>query len=291
MMIRARSLALVLLASAGNAVCMAAQPAEAAHDLIRDVVFNELRDHQQHGYWQYQVQKKTPQQTLLQEEIETNTGRVNRLIATNGVPLNARQQQQENERLVHLLNDRGQQAKLKQQYDEDERHIGSMMRLLPDAFLYQYDGAEGDQMRLRFQPNPAFKPPTYEGRIFHSMAGMVWVSMREKRLARLRGQLIENVDFGYGLLGRLYKGGTFEMERREVSAGNWKTYVLDVHISGHVILLKSIGKDQREVRTEFRPVPAGLNVAQAAALLDETVAKNERGPAHMQPIALRSGAH
>jgi hypothetical protein len=291
MMIRTRSLALVLLASAGTAVCMAAQPAEAAHDLIRDVVFNELRDHQQHGYWQYQVQKKTAQQTLLQEEIETNTGRVNRLIATNGVPLNARQQQQENERLVHLLNDRSQQAKLKQQYDEDERHIGSMMRLLPDAFLYQYDGAEGDQMRLRFQPNPAFKPPTYEARIFHCMAGMVWVSMREKRLARLRGQLIENVDFGYGLLGRLYKGGTFEMERREVTPGNWKTHVLDVHISGHVILLRSIGKDQREVRTEFHPVPAGLNVAQAAALLDETVARNEHRPARMEPIALRSGTH
>jgi hypothetical protein len=287
MTILARIFALAILAV--PATVYAAQPAEAPHDLIREVVFNELREHQHHSFWQYNVVKRTSQQTLLQEEVETSEGRVNRVVAINGATLSPREEQQEDDRLTRLLHDRGQQAKLKQQYDEDERHIGSMMSLLPDAFVYQYDGTEGEETRLRFVPNPAFRPPTYEARIFHSMAGTVWVNGREKRLARLKGQLISNVDFGYGLLGRVDKGGTFEMERHEVAPGIWKTRVVEVHISGHVILLKCIGKDQREVRSDFRPVPADLNVASAEALLEHTVAHNQLA-SHMQPVALQNPA-
>ncbi len=103
------------------------------------------------------------------------------------------------------------------------------------------------------------------------MAGTVWINAREKRLSRLEGQLVANVDFGYGLLGRLDKGGSFEMERVEVVPGNWKTRVLDVHITGHVILLKSIGKDQTERRSDFRQVPANLTLEAAEAMLEESV--------------------
>ena len=289
MMIAARILALAILAA--QVTAYAATPAEAPQNLIREVVFNELREHQHHGFWQYSVVKKTGQQTLQQEEVETAGGRVNRVVAINGSSLNPREQEQEDDRLFHLLHDRGQQARLKQQYDEDERHIGSMMSLLPEAFLYQYDGSEGDEVRLRFLPNPSFRPPTCEARVFHSMAGTVWVNLSQKRLARLQGQLVENVDFGYGLLGRINKGGTFEMERREVSLGIWKTQLLDVHISGHVIMLKCVGKDQREVRSDFRPVPADLNVASAEALLGRAVAGNRPpAPAHMQPFVLQNHA-
>ena len=57
------------------------------------------------------------------------------------------------------------------------------------------------------------------------------------------------------------------MQRLEVTTGNWKTRVLDVHITGHVILLKSIGKDQDELRSEFRQVPGDLDLQHAEVLL------------------------
>ncbi len=38
------------------------------------------------------------------------------------------------------------------------------------------------------------------------MSGDLWVNIRTKRLARLDGHLEENVDFGFGILGRLRKG-------------------------------------------------------------------------------------
>jgi hypothetical protein len=246
-------------------------PAESPRQLIKDVVFNELNDHRNHGYFEYQDTKRTGQQTTLKAEVETSTGRINRVLAEGGKPLTPEQQGQETRRLEALLQDSGQQQKLLRDYQGDEDRIARIVGLMPEGFIYQYDGIEGDDIRLKYRPNPDFKPPTYEARVFHGMAGMVWINAKEKRLSRLQGQLVANVDFGYGLLGRLDKGGSFDMERVEVVPGNWKTTVLDVHITGHLVLLKSIGKDQAELRTDFRQVPANLTLEGAEAMLEESV--------------------
>ena len=262
-------------------------PAESPRQLIKDVVFNELTDHERHGYFEYLDNKRTGQQTTLKAEVETRAGRIHRVLAEGGKPLSPEQQEQETLRLEALLQDSGQQQKLLRDYQGDEDRIARIVGLMPEGFIYQYDGVEGDDIRLKYQPNPDFKPPTYEARVFHGMAGTVWINAKEKRLSRLQGQLVANVDFGYGLLGRLDKGGSFDMERVEVVPGNWKTRVLDVHITGHVVLLKSIGKDQTELRTDFRQVPANLTLEGAEAMLEESVpptatrsARLEGGPSN-----------
>ena len=261
-------------------------PAESPQQLIKDVIFNELTDHRRHGYFEYLDTKRTGQQTTLKAEVETSTGRIQRLLAEGGKPLSPEQQEQETRRLEALLQDSGQQQKLLRDYQGDEDRIARIVGLMPEGFIYQYDGVEGDDIRLKYRPNPDFKPPTYEARVFHGMAGTVWINAKEKRLSRLQGQLVANVDFGDGLLGRLDKGGSFDMERVEVVRGNWKTRVLDVHITGHVVLLKSIGKDQTELRTDFRQVPANLTLEGAEAMLEKSVpptaprsARLEGGPA------------
>jgi hypothetical protein len=89
-------------------------------------------------------------------------------------------------------------------------------------------------------------------------------------MARLDGRLADNVDFGFGLLGRLEKGGWFRMQRTQVSATEWKTERLEVHLSGHAVLFKSIGRETSEVRGGFVAVPSGINLAQGIRILDET---------------------
>jgi hypothetical protein len=141
--------------------------------------------------------------------------------------------------------------------------------LLPNAFLFEYIGEENGCYQLRFHPNPAFPAHSIEERIFHAMSGELWVDARSKRLARLDGHLEENVDFGFGILGRLYKGGWFQLQRVQVSATDWKTQRLEVHMSGRALLFKSIARETNEKRGGFVPVPAGLNLAQGMALLDQ----------------------
>ena len=261
---------------------------ESPQQLIKDVVYNELADHQRHGFFEYLDTVRTGQETIVKAEVETRAGRVRRILAADGKPLSGDQQQEQSRQLEALLKDPGQQQKLLRDYQGDEDRIARIIGLMPAGFLYRYDGVDGENVRLRYEPNPDFKPPSYEARVFHGMAGTVWINAREKRLSRLEGELIANVDFGYGLLGRLNKGGSFEMARTEASPGNWKTRVLNVHITGHVVLLKSIGKDQQESRSNFHQVPATLTLRQAENLLDQAVRSNEAESAFLEPTGLRA---
>jgi hypothetical protein len=244
--------------------------------LIRDTVYNEMNDHERHGYWQYSIQKKTANELDLLEQVETANGPVHRLIAVNGAPLSADRRREEENRLHELLTDPSKQRKIYEQYADDEKRIGRIMQLLPVAFLYEYEATEGENYRLAFRPNPAFHPPTIEARVFHAMEGKVYVNMRWKRLARLDGHLVENIDFGYGILGRLYKGGWFNLERGQVSQSEWKTHVLEVHVAGRAILFKTLAKESREERSSFHEVPRDTSLVEAKRMLDAEYASNGR---------------
>ncbi len=237
--------------------------------LVREVVYNELHDHQRHGWWRYWIEKRSQKQTLLEEQVETEDGPITRTLLLNGRPLNAAQQQQENARLEELLNSPGERAGLKQAYAADEQRIGRIVALLPEAFLYRDMGEENGCRHLSFRPNPGFPPHSIEARIFHAMTGDLWIDSRMKRLARLSGRLDENVDFGFGILGRLYKGGWFDLSRIEVSPTDWKTERLEIHMSGRAMFFKSIARETSEVRGGFSAVPPAMTLAQGMNLLED----------------------
>src|ERR1035437_2494345 len=99
------------------------------------------------------------------------------------------------------------------------------------------------------------------------MAGTILVDPQQKRLAHLNGRLVGNVNFGFGILGRLAKGGTFEIERTQVSSSHWKTQLVDIQVSGRMLLFKTVSKQQRETRSDFELAPKDLDVRQAEDLL------------------------
>jgi len=239
--------------------------------LVREVVYNELHDHDTHGYWRYWIERRTAKATLMQEQVETAEGPIQRLELANGRPLDEAARADEDRRLEHLLNSPSEQAQHRKEYAEDERRIGRILALLPEAFLYEPAVVEGGNYHLRFRPNPDYPVHTIESRIFHAMAGDLWISVQSKHLVKLEGKLQENVDFGYGLLGRLYKDGWFRLERTRATnaAGqtDWKTERLEVHMQGRAMLFKTIARETSEVRSGFRAVPQGLTLQQAASLM------------------------
>jgi hypothetical protein len=155
-------------------------------------------------------------------------------------------------------------------YEKDEQRLERLMALLPDAFICDYDGEDGGNIRLTFRPNPLFNPPTFEARIFHGLAGQMWIDPQHMRLVALKGELIDRVEFGYVLLGHINKGGVFAIHRQRVSPTHWKTASIDVHVLGRVLLFKTLNKEQHEVRSGFRAVPERITLEQAHALLKET---------------------
>jgi hypothetical protein len=266
MKLRQLTIALVLV------VCIAAPARDRssplpAGDLIHEVVANELTDRVQQRMWIYLIDKREGKQILTEEQVDTKDGPLYRVLAIDGTPLTTEQRQQDNARMDRLLHDPGRQLKFKQGRDEDEQKLENLMRLMPEAFLYDYDGVEGNLVRLKFRPDPNYTPPTYEARVAHTLAGTILIDSRQKRLAKLSGQLIDRVEFGYGLLGHIDSGGTIEIRRVQVGPLQWKTSLINIQLSGRLVFFKTISRQEYETRSDFREVSGDLNLLEASRLL------------------------
>ena len=253
-----------------GACCAPAEQPTTAQQLVRDVVNNELHDHDTHGYWRYWIEKHSPNATRLEEQVETGDGPIARLVATNGRLLDTHGRQAEQARLENLANSPLERAGHRQAYAEDEERLAAVFQMLSsNAFLYTFAGDEENCHHLLFRPNPDFAPHTLRGRVFHAMSGELWIDARTTRLVRLEGKLDSNIDIGFGLLGRINKGGWFRLQRVQVSPTEWKTAKLEVHLSGRAMLFDTISRDTSETRSGFAAVPAGLNLEQGMRILEQ----------------------
>jgi hypothetical protein len=237
-----------------------------AGELVDEVVANELADREKQRKWLCMIEKRAGKQTLTQVQVETKDGPLFRLLAIDGTMLNSTQRQQDDARIGRLMKDPKSLLKLKQAQEEDETKLEKIIGLLPEAFVYEYDGTEGNLLRVKFHPNPAYNPPTYEARVVHSLAGTILIDADQKRLAKVAGQLVSRVEFGYGLLGRI-DNGTVELGRVPVGPQLWKTAFINIHFSGRVAIFKTISKEQYERRSDFRAVSSDLSLSDAKELL------------------------
>ena len=101
------------------------------------------------------------------------------------------------------------------------------------------------------------------------MQGTMVVNTKENRIKSLKGTLIHNVDFGFGLFGRLQKGGTFNIERESIGPHVWEITQTHIHIHGHALIFKSIDVQQDEVTSDYKPSPQGVTLAEAEKMLND----------------------
>jgi hypothetical protein len=263
------------LAPAGARLAQAAAPeagnSAATEDtgrLVREVVYNELHDHAQHGYFRYWIERNLPGGTSLEEQVETASGPVTRTLEWNGRPLQGRQAEQEQARLNQLRDSPSEQAQRRAAFEQDEERIGKILALLPEAFVYRDEGIADGVRRLHFTPNPNYTARGVEARVFHCLSGELWIDLRTRRMRQLEGHLDQNVEFGFGLLARVDKGSWFRMVRAPVNASEWKTEQFELHISGRALMLKTLARNTSEERGGFAAVPARMSLAQGLQFLD-----------------------
>ena len=98
------------------------------------------------------------------------------------------------------------------------------------------------------------------------MTGEIWIDPAHQRVVRLEGHLQQDVDFGWGILGRLNKGGWIVIEQADVGGGQWRIVHFQMAMSGRVVFKNRIF-DTTEERPQFAPLPAGLDYQQAIEML------------------------
>jgi hypothetical protein len=93
-----------------------------------------------------------------------------------------------------------------------------------NAFIFTYLGREtrGNHALSKFHldPNPNYKPTTRSASLFSKVTGTVWLDDASGEMARIEGELTDDISFGL-FLGKLYKGSRFMQERYELVPGIW----------------------------------------------------------------------
>jgi hypothetical protein len=235
--------------------------AQDAQQIATQAVRTELcADAADHTLWIYYDDDRKPDSSLKQWVAETPAGTLSRVLERDGQSFDEATQR---DGMNSFIGDSSAQARQRKADRHDDGQATEMLGMLPTAFLWSTVSSQGGRTLLHFTPNPGFHPPTWESRVFAAMEGEMTVDDARHRIVSLKGRLIHDVKFGYGLLGELKAGGTFDVERRETGGGEWQITQTHVHIDGHALLFKSISENEDEEKSNFEQLPENTSLAQA----------------------------
>jgi hypothetical protein len=108
--------------------------------------------------------------------------------------------------------------------------------------------------------------------MYRGMEGTVWVEPKHERIVRIEGRLVKDVSFGWGILGKLNKGGIYEIGQTQVSPGIWRITTLNIDVKGRAFLLNSFRLFRQESNSQFRPTSPSTTYRDAveALLMERT---------------------
>ena len=261
-----------------------AQDSASPIELVRAAVANAVAaandDSTKH---MFRSRKQTAQGSQTRLYVETREAIVGITIAYNDKPLGPEQMHGEEGRLADLVGHPEQLRRKHAQEQESAERTLRIVKALPDAFLFDYDGEERGTadlgrdgarlVRLKFRPNPAYRAPSHVEDVLAGMQGIVLIDSAARRIARIDGTLFKEVGFGWGILGHLDKGGHFLVEQCDVGDGSWDVSHMSLGFTGKILLFKSLAIKSDEVFSDFRRVPADTTFAQGVEMLKAEQAK------------------
>ena len=273
-------IALALTSTSGSAA--EAPPGVQPVQLIRRAVENEIKSNDQPAKYMFRQRKETPEGSQTRLLVETREAMAGMVIAYNDRPLNPEQRQGEYGRIQRFIDNPAELDRKRQKEKEDSDRVQSILKALPDAFLYEYDGTEtsrpgvgkpGDELlRLKFRPNPKYDPPTRVEQVLTGMEGVVLVDAQKLHIARIDGTLFKDVAFGWGILGHLDRGGHFQVDQTDVDANHWSISRMVLAFTGKILMLKNLNIKSTAIYSDFQSVPANLSFAQGVDLLKKQLA-------------------
>ena len=222
--------------------------------LVSDAVHNELAPG--NTYVHFYLRKKNQKGDTTKLIVETKDGDVARLVQKDGKPLSAEDDQAEIDRLNRVLAHPEEQARRHKREQEDAQHSNVVVGNLGAAFDFTYagegSGPTGTVIKLNFTPKPSYSPPHIEDGVLKGMAGQLWIDQRQKRIVRLDAHLISDVNFGWGILGKLYKGGTILVEQNDQVPGHWEPTLLKLDLHGKEVMMISLNESDNEQSWGFQ---------------------------------------
>lgn len=267
-------------------------PSVSPAQLVRQTIDNEMSASRgpDNYFFRDEVRKPHGGQTKLM--VKTRDGMAGLIVRIDGHALTAEQKTSEQARVHRFITNPEELKKKEKQEAENTERTNRILKALPDAFLYEYDGtavgtAELGQVgrplvRLKFKPNPSYDPPSRVEQVLTGMAGSLLIDPLEFRLAEIDGTLIQEVSFGWGIFGHLDKGGRFVVRQADVDNGHWDLTRMELSFTGKILLFKSFAIKSEETESDFQRVPEDLTFAQGVQLLEQRATQMQINDAPQQ---------
>lgn len=266
------------------------QPSSAPPDipsLVRKTVENEISKAPAGSHFMFRGTNTTPKGSTTKLYVESREGTAGMAIAYDGKPLTAEQRQAEEARVTRFITNPEELKKKRKQEQEDEDRSMRIIKAIPDAFLFEYAGEQpgtidmgkpGDLLvKLNFRPNPQYDPPSRVEQILTGMHGVMLIDAVHNRLALIDGTLFKDVGFGWGILGRLDRGGRFVVQQRMLDEQRWEISRMNLDLTGKILLIKRFTYQETQVFSDYKPVPMDLTFSQALEMIkkeEATMAEN-----------------
>ncbi len=195
-----------------------------------------------------------------------------RLVARNGQPIGAAEQQAEHEKLQQ-----GIEQRRKETPEQRERRVADWRRKQEkqreplkefcDAFDFRIAGAESLDgyavWVIDATPKPGYKPKVSSASFFPKVKVRLWISKSDYGWVKLDMETLDTISFGAVVL-RLARGSRLTIEQTRVNGEVWLPRRATLQASARILLFKSLRaqylftfSDYKKFQVESRVVSAG----------------------------------
>lgn len=124
--------------------------------------------------------------------------------------------------------------------EKRQRERADFVDATKDAYTVKWLGTATVRGRacnvFELDPNPNFHPHSMFQAALEHVTAKIWVDRETDQLAHGEAQVISDVSFGAGILGKLYRGGVVSMDQTEVAPGIWLPTRYQYDFSGRKFL-------------------------------------------------------
>ena len=101
-------------------------------------------------------------------------------------------------------------------------------------------------------PKQGYRARTEAGEFMKKVRGKLWVSESDYQIIRAEGEMIDDMTYGWGVIGRLYKGSRAIFERRRVNGEVWLPSRAEFTGNGRAALFRKFALNTVTTYSDYR---------------------------------------
>lgn len=252
------------------------EPSEAPRVWIDAAAANEIHIINEEGNFplRYRMRKVDARNDITRDMIESRDGTVARLVQRNGKPLTPAEDAAEVARLNSLLHSPKEFFRHQERSVSARNYSIQIVHEIPKAFIFEYAPGQpqtpsttGPQVVIDFRPDPAYHSPSMVTNPLTGVAGRLWIDRTTRHVVRIQGRVTRPVDVGWGVVARVYPGGTVEFEQTRAGGDRWAYSHLHQDLTIREMMVKTAHQHATMDAGNFELLPAPLSYQDAIHLL------------------------